>query len=254
MPEQLQPMLPVAGRWGPVSRVDPRARIVVAVVFSLAVAVADRPLALAIGGAAALAAMALSGLPVGTIFRRLLPLNVLMLLLAILLPLSAEGTPLWSLGPLNFSREGLLLAATVAIKGNCILAALLALLGSLDGVVLGHALSHLRLPDKMTHLLLFTVRYVDVLYGEYRRLSAAMKVRGFRPGINRRTYRGYGHLVGMLLVHSLDRAERVVEAMKCRGFRGHFYILDHFHFSHRDLPFCLAAAVVIITLIVVQWT
>jgi cobalt/nickel transport system permease protein len=127
-------------------------------------------------------------------------------------------------------------------------------LGTLDAVVLVHALSHLRLPDKLTQLLLFTVRYIDVLHGEYVRLSAAMKVRGFRPRVDRHTYRSYGHLLGMLLVRSLDRAERVVDAMKCRGFRGHFHLFGHFHFTRRDMPFCLAAATVLLALVLVQWT
>jgi cobalt/nickel transport system permease protein len=254
MPEQLQATLTVAGRWGAISRVDPRARIVVALLFSLLVAIADRPAALGVAVVAAIAAVLLSGVPIAKVLRRLLPLNVLMIVLVVLLPLVTEGTALWSLGSVNFSREGLLLAVGVAVKGNCILAGLLALLGTLDAVVLGHALSHLRLPDKLTQLLLFTVRYIDVLHGEYVRLSAAMKVRGFRPRVDRHTYRSYGHLLGMLLVRSLDRAERVVDAMKCRGFRGHFHLFGHFHFARRDMPFCLVAATVLLALVLVQWT
>jgi len=252
MPEQLQATETSAGPWGPISRVDPRARIIAAVVFSLLVAIADRPAALGVASAATVAAVLLSGVPLAKVLRRLLPLNVLMLVLIVLLPLVTEGTASWSLGPVDLSREGLLLAVTVAVKGNCILGVLLALLGTIDAVVLGHALNHLRLPDKLTQLLLFTVRYIDVLHGEYVRLAAAMKVRGFRPGVNRHTYRSYGHLVGMLLVRSLDRAERVVDAMKCRGFRGRFYLFGHFHFSRRDVPFCLAATVVLIALALVQ--
>jgi len=254
MPEQLQATDTSTGPWGPISRVDPRARIVTAAVFSVVVALADRPAALGLASGAAIAATVLSGVPIATMLRRLLPLNLLMAVLLVLLPLVGKGDALWSIGPLSFSREGLLLAVGVAVKGNCILASLLALLGTIDAVALGHALNHLRLPDKLTQLLLFTVRYIDVLHGEYVRLAAAMKVRGFRPGMNRHTYRSYGHLVGMLLVRSLDRAERVVDAMKCRGFRGRFYLFGHFHFSRRDVPFCLAATAVLISLILVQWT
>ena len=61
-----------------------------------------------------------------------------------------------------------------------------------------------------------------------------MKMRGFRPRMNWHTYRTYGYLVGMLLVRSLERSERIVAAMKCRGFRGRFYLLDHFAFSSAD--------------------
>jgi cobalt/nickel transport system permease protein len=107
-------------------------------------------------------------------------------------------------------------------------------------------------PDKLTHLLLFTVRYLDVLHREYLRLWAAMKTRGFRPRVNRHTYRSYSYLVGMLLVRSFDRSERVVAAMKCRGFRGRFYLLDHFALSRSDLPFCIASSVVLLVLILLE--
>jgi cobalt/nickel transport system permease protein len=63
--------------------------------------------------------------------------------------------------------------------------------------------------------------------------------------MNRHTYRAFGHLVGMLLVRSLDRSERILAAMKCRGFTGRFYLLDHFAFTRCDLPFCAASLAVL---------
>ena len=66
--------------------------------------------------------------------------------------------------------------------------------------------------------MLFMVRYFDVLGREYARLRAAMRVRCFRPAMNGHSYRMFGYLVGMLLVRSFDRSERVLAAMKCRGF------------------------------------
>jgi cobalt/nickel transport system permease protein len=145
------------------------------------------------------------------------------------------------------------MAATIALKGNAILLLMLVLLGSLDASTLGHALSHLYVPEKLTHLLLLSVRYLDVLHRESLRLRAAMKVRGFRPRMNRHTYRSYGHLVGMLLVRSFDRSERVAAAMKCRGFRGRFYLLDHFAFSPCDVPFSIAAALILFAMVALEW-
>ena len=175
-------------------------------------------------------------------------------MLVLLLPLTTPGTAAVEIGPLEFSHQGFRSAAAIALKGNAIVLALLVLLGSMDATTLGHALSHLRVPDKLTHLLLLTVRYLDVLHREYLRLRCAMKVRGFRPRMDRHTYRSYGYLVGMLLVRSLDRSERITAAMKCRGFRGRFYMLDHFALSTGDLPFCLASAGLLAVLAWMQWT
>jgi cobalt/nickel transport system permease protein len=63
-----------------------------------------------------------------------------------------------------------------------------------------------------------------------------------------------GYLVGMLLVRSLDRSERIVRAMKCRGFRGRFYLLDHFHFSAGDVRFAAAWLLTLAVLSVLEWT
>ena len=49
-----------------------------------------------------------------------------------------------------------------------------------------------------------------------------MRARGFRPRTSRHTWRSYGNLMGMLLVRALERAQRVEEAMLCRGYNGAF--------------------------------
>lgn len=234
-------------------RIDPRSRVVTALAFSVLAAVSNRPLSLLSALAIAVLCAGLSGLRIGTVLRRMVPVNLFMLLLIAVMPLTSGGREIGRLGPLSYGEEGLRQALTIAIKGNAIVLMLIALLGALDVSTVGHTLSHLRVPDKLTHLLLFTVRYLDVLRREYGRLSAAMRLRGFRPGPNMHTYRTYGHLIGMLLVRSLDRSERVVAAMKCRGFRGHFYLLDHFHFSRRDVPFALVTVVVLTGLACLEW-
>ena len=234
---------------------DPRTRIVAAAAFSAVVAVVNGFPALGLSLGAGLLAATLTNLPLLGVVKRLVPVNVLMLLLVVLLPWTVAGpehTELVVLGRLAYTWEGLRLAGAIAIKANAIALAVIVLVGTLDLVTLGHALSHLWVPDKLSHLLLFTVRYLDVLRREYRRLRAAMRIRGFRPRMSLHTYRSYGYLVGMLLVRSLDRSERILAAMKCRGFRGRFYLLDHFAFSLRDAWFGAGCALLLAGLALVE--
>jgi cobalt/nickel transport system permease protein len=178
----------------------------------------------------------------GNLLRRLLPLEILTAVLMIVVP--------WP----EYSREGLRLAVVIALKAHAVVLAVAALLGSMDAVTLGHALAHLRPPQKLTQLLLFMIRYFDVLGRESTRLRAAMKVRCFRPAMNGHTYRAYGYLVGMMLVRSFDRSERVLAAMKCRGFRGQYFLLDHFAFvPRRDGPFCGATFLLAVILLGLEW-
>ena len=76
----------------------------------------------------------------------------------------------------------------------------------------------------------------------------------FGRAMNGHSYRSLGYLVGMLLVHSFDRSERVLAAMKCRGFCGRYYLLDHFAFvPRRDGPFYAAAFLLAAILLGLEW-
>ena len=227
--------------------------MVAAVAFAVVVSLLNRFELLTVALAAAVLGAAVSQLKPQEVIRRMVPVNLLMLLLVGLMPLTTPGEPLVSLGPVDYTLEGLLLAGRIAVKANAIVLVLVVLLSALDVTTMGHALDHLRVPEKLTHLLLFTVRYLDVLKREYLRLAASMKLRAFRPGLNRHTYRTYGYLVGVLLVRSLDRSERIIAAMKCRGFRGHFYLLDHFSFSRADAWFAATSIVFLFGLGLSEW-
>ncbi len=231
-----------------VHHLDPRGRVLVALAFSVLIAVSGRLEVLAAGLALALLLALLARLPAGPALKRLAGLNAFMLMLWVLLPVTTPGAAICRIGPATLTRQGVLLAAGITLKANAIVLALTALLSTLDVTTLGHALWHLHVPEKLIHLFLFTVRYVDVLHHEYRRQRLAIRVRCFRPRMDRHTYRAIGYMVGMLLVRSLDRSERIVAAMKCRGFRGRFYLLHHFAFTRQDAVFGAASLLILIPL------
>ena len=67
------------------------------------------------------------------------------------------------------------------------------------------------------------------------------------------TYRTYAYLVGMLLVKSHDRAERVRSAMLCRGFKGRFYELSEFSFQFSDLIIMFLMLLAVTIILLLQW-
>ncbi|MEW5722607.1 MAG: cobalt ECF transporter T component CbiQ [Thermodesulfobacteriota bacterium] len=233
---------------------DPRVKITTALSFSLVMAVAARFPVLLAGLVAALAVTALTRLPWGRILARLAVVNAFVLFLWLFLPFSHPGRVLFTLGPLAATDEGVRHALVITLKSNAIILAVLSLLSTSRVFALVHALRHLYLPEKLVNLFFFSFRYFQVIHLEYLRLRAAMKVRCFTPGTNLHTYRSLGWLMGMLLVRSFDRSERVYQAMLCRGYQGKLWILSHFHFHGRDWVFLAAAAVFIILLAVAEWT
>lgn len=236
-----------------IHRLDPRPRIVVTLLFAILLALTQALPILGAGLAVGMGAALLARLFSPALVRRLLHVNLFMALLFLTIPATTPGTPLFTLLTLPFSREGLRLALVITIKANAIVLVFTALLGTVELPTLGHALQHLRVPDRLVHLLLFTLRYLDVVHHAYTDLLRAMKARGFRPRMNRHTYRSYGALLAMLIVRSLERAERIVDAMKCRGFKGRFLTYRHFSFQRRDTVFCVLAAIVLLCFTITSW-
>jgi cobalt/nickel transport system permease protein len=233
---------------------DPRIRITVAILFSVVVAVSSRFSALLPALALSLFLLVLTRLSARKVFYRLLLVNGLILFLWLLLPFTFRGEPLFHIGPLAGTKEGVLYASQITLKCNAILLAMITLVATIPIFTLGHAMRRLRFPDKIIHLFLFTYRYIHVIFQEYSRLVNAMKIRGFIPGTNLHTYRSYAYLVGMLLIKSYDRAERVYRAMLCRGFSGRYYTLSQFSVKRGDIVYLSLMLAAILGLVLLQWS
>jgi cobalt/nickel transport system permease protein len=235
-------------------RLDPRVKIVLAAAFAIIIAVSDQfaPVIFGLFGAAVL--LAIAHLDLSLVLKRLLVVNLFILFLWLFLPFTFSGEPLFRVGSLVGTAEGVRYAFLITFKCNAIVFATLTLLSTTTLVRLGHALSHLFVPDKLVHIFFFTVRYFFVIHEEYLRLKSAMKVRSFRPRTNFHTYRSYAYMVGMLLVRSFDRSERILAAMKCRGFKNRLYVLDHFEIARRDFLFATVFVMFLLIVGLMQWT
>jgi cobalt/nickel transport system permease protein len=234
-------------------RLDPRGKIVVAALFAVLIAVSKSYPATLAGLALAFLWLALARLPVKKVVARLLVVNSFIFFLWFVLPLTYPGDAVWRLGPLTATRQGLLFTGLITLKSNAIIIGLIALIATVPVVTLGQAMHNLRLPDKLCHLLLFTYRYLYVFEQEFHRLVQAMKIRGFQPRTNLHTYRSYAYLAAMLLVRSYDRADRVFQAMLCRGFHGTFYSLRTFSWRRRDGIFVAASLLALAVLLYLEW-
>ncbi len=239
------------GSHGWTATLDPRVRLITACLFASVVVSLVEIVALLLALALAILLLVIMRLPLGPILRRLAGMDGFMLLILILLPFTIPGTPLLAWGGLTASAEGLREALEIMLKANAIVLVLLLLVGSLDPVTLGHALARLRVPAALVMLLFFTVRYIDVIGDEYARLRIAMRARGFRPRNDWQTYRSLGYLVGMLLVRSLERSERILAAMRCRGFQGQFHLLDDLVYRRADVLFAGVMAGALVALVLV---
>ena len=232
--------------------IDPRARIVAAAGFAVATVACSWIPVLIAALVAALGTMLVADMPIRRTLKRMAAMDTFIIFILILLPFTVPGEPLFTVWGMAASREGLLQAVTIALKANAVILMLMALVGTMEATTLGHALHTLRVPATLVHLLLFTIRYVDVLHAEYLRLRMAMRARGFAPSNRLHTYRSFGYLIGMMLVRAVERSERILEAMKCRGFTGAIPLLATFTFSRRDTVFAILMGGLIAMLLTVE--
>ncbi|MDR3321370.1 MAG: cobalt ECF transporter T component CbiQ [Synergistaceae bacterium] len=160
----------------------------------------------------------LSETPWDIILKRLLPA----------LPFSLLG----GLGNVFFDRAPMLTLGDIVITGGVVsfisimiktlltVSAILLLVSTTSVADLSRQLAALRIPDIAVLQLVLTYRYLTVLIEETGSMYSGYILRSADSrGIR---MRDMGTFVGMLLLRSIDRAGRVYNAMKCRGFSGSF--------------------------------
>jgi cobalt/nickel transport system permease protein len=81
------------------------------------------------------------------------------------------------------------------------------------------ALARLRVPALLISVAALMLRYLGLLEGEAARMLRARDLRGRPPRVGERA-RVTGAMVGTLFVRSMERADRVSQAMQARGFTG----------------------------------
>jgi cobalt/nickel transport system permease protein len=180
--------------------------------------------------------LARAGLAARWYCARLGTVLLFLALFVVFVPLAVRPDEVpWYLGPVPLSPAGLTLALLVLLKGMAVVTLLMTWWATAPVETHLKALHSLRVPGLVVQLLLMTHRYLHLLIEEYRRLRIALRLRGYRQRANLHTYRTVGHVTGTLLVRSYDRAERVGQALRCRGFNGRFRSLTDFQATAYDV-------------------
>jgi cobalt/nickel transport system permease protein len=245
MHEQTHPRLDKTA--APLLDVDPRVKLVVALLWCVCV-VTTPPDAMEIlacyAGLLAFAVAVNHGR-----FRAVLA-NVaralpILLVLVSAIPFLKPGTPLWAWGWASPSVEGLHLAGVLFVSALLCVGAL-ALVGATtppERIFAG--LRGIGLPATFVGVIGLMFRYLQVLPTEMHRLRDARDARAIGPAGPGRVRSG-ANLIGTLFLRSFDRAERVADAMAARGYGGQLRTYPQPALSRADLIRGLAWAGVIV--------
>jgi cobalt/nickel transport system permease protein len=243
-----------------VHRLDPRTKLLAAIIFILTVSLTPfgHFAAYALLLAYVLMAATLAGVGAGYVLRR----SVVALpfaLAAVALPFTVPGEPLATLpifGGIHISDAGTVRFVSILIKSSISvqMAILLVAVTSFPDLLWG--LRALRVPEPLVAITGFMYRYLFVLLDEASRLlraraSRSASIDGQRSG-GSLVWRGKvaGRMVGSLMLRSLERSERIYQAMTARGYTGEMRVLTIPRLRRED-AFVLCA--VIASLLVVLW-
>ena len=213
----------------PLARLDPRWRLAGLVVCLVALAAVRSPCGALVGLALALALALAARPPLAWLRERFLFVGVVVAVFALPIPLFGAT---WAEG---FAQAGALVAKAL---GVFLVSAALLVSGSLESTLA--ASRWLGVPRLFARLAQMSLRYLFLLGEELARLRVALRVRGFRNRADAHSYRTVAAASGMLLVRGGARADRVTQAMRCRGFDGTFRTLEKRTTAVRDVLFSLA--------------
>ncbi len=101
------------------------------------------------------------------------------------------------------------------------------------------ALERMKLPKLFVIQLLFLYRYLFVLLDVALRMIRAREARSF--GSRGKEIKTFIRLISVLLVRSVERAERIYQAMLARGFRGEIRVLKRHSLGYYDILFAVVS-------------
>ncbi len=214
-----------AGGDSPVHRLDARVKLLAALVFTGAAVSEPRTELQGLFPylVPPLVAVLVSGVPLGFVARRVLLFSPFALLMGGANALFETAPVTVTLGPLSATmRAGFVTGAAIVLKYLISMLALLPLVTTTRVGRLAGAMSSLGVPRLLAMQVVFTYRYLFLVVDEYERRSRAAAARRVGPVSVSHGVVALSSSLATLFLRSLDRSERVSQAMSARGFDGTF--------------------------------
>jgi energy-coupling factor transporter transmembrane protein EcfT len=211
---------------------DPRCRMLCALLLSVVLASLQSVPGLLMGSVIPLLLFFAGDF--GELMKALVHVNAVTIFTWLLLPLTAPGPRIGGV----FSVSGFYIALMVTCKLNLISITLIRMVVDLGMGRIDNVLGDFCIPEKMRVLLLLTMRYTLLLMDRVSTMTRAMRLRA--PMLRgKRVCSAFACMLGTTLIHSSDRAERSMRAMRCRGGLAGFTQCCPFRWRSCDTLLCL---------------
>lgn len=242
-----------------VHRLDPRTKILVALALILAIALTPAGAYLAYAGLYLflIVAVLLAQIDLSYVVKRSF-IAIPFALAAVTLPFTVPGETLATLGGVTISVEGAVRFASILIRSWISVQAAILLVAITPFPDLLWGLRALHVPAALVAIVSFAYRYLFVLSDEALRLMQARAARsavvdGRRSG-GSLIWRGKvtGRMVGGLMLRSMERSERIYNAMLARGYQGQMRVLNRPHMGRRDYLVLVSSIVLFVVIVLLS--
>lgn len=213
-----------------VHRLDPRMKIIMTMVYIVALFVTNNLFGLLLCAAVSLAGYLISGISLVMVRKSLKPVIPIIIFTAVLNMVFVDGEAIFEFWIIKVTREGVLLAVLMVVRIICLIAGTSLLTYTTSPISLTDAIEQLLNPFKKLHMpvhelammMTIALRFIPTLIEETDKIMSAQKARGAdmeSGGLVDRAKALIPILIP-LFVSSFRRADELALAMECRCYHG----------------------------------
>lgn len=253
--------------YSPIHKLDPRTKIILAVLFIVTVFLANNPITLAFLALVTVALIFISRISFKVMFKAIKPLVFILTFTALLniFLTKGEGAPLLSIWSITVYEEGVVRAAFMFFRVIIfILSSTVLLTYTTSPISLTDGLESLLAPLKKINvpvhafamMMSIALRFIPILVEETEKIMNAQKSRGadFSSGGLIKRAKALVPILIPLLASAFNRADELATAMECRCYRGdkNRTKLVKLEYKARDAVFALAFVLILSAVILLR--
>ena len=222
----------------PFHNFDPRAKVLcfLFLIFSIVLLNDIRVLFIAFVSTIILALV--SKIPLLFILKRFKWVALFIFAVLIVLPFTVPGENVFSIGFLFVSQKGILLAIKISLKAFSVMLLIFPMLSTMKFVTFIKTLEHFKLPNKLVQMISFIYRYIFVVANEFQKTLRSVSSRSVGKKSRIFHHHVLSSAIGMTLIRSYERGERIRISMLSRGYNGKMKTLNQFRMTKKDLIKC----------------
>lgn len=214
----------------PVHRLDPRAKILLTIVYIVAIFMCNSPAAFVLSALFLVFITKLSSIPFVNLLRGLKSILFIIAFTGIFNLFMTSGEPIFTIGPLTATYEGLAQAVKMVLRVFFLITGTTLLTFTTSPIRLTDGIEHLLSPfskiglpsHELAMMMSIALRFIPTLIEETDKIMKAQSARGadFHSGGLIKRAKSFVPILVPLFISSFRRADELAVAMECRCYRG----------------------------------